>query len=62
MARKRNEERIYDYEELRDERKYGFFWYSGLWGILRPVLVGLGALLIVFGLISMAYMSIKFAK
>jgi len=59
VARKRDDNRIYDYEELRDERKYGFFWYSGLWNILRPVLIGLGALLIVFGLISMAYMGIK---
>ena len=31
---------------------YGFYWYSGLWNILRPVLIVLASLLIVFGLAS----------
>ena len=44
----------YDYEALRDEREYGFYWYSGLWNVLRPILIGLGALLLVFGLVSTA--------
>ena len=59
MARRRDNKKIYDYEQLRDDRKYGFYWYSGLWSVLRPVLIGLGALLIVFGILSGAYMSIK---
>ena len=54
MRRKRE----YDHETLRDEREYGFYWYSGIWNILRPVLIALAALLIVFGLISGAYSAI----
>ena len=42
----------YDHESLRDERQYGFYWYSGLWRLLRPVLVVLTALVLVFGVCS----------
>ena len=52
MSRKRDPNREYDHESLRDEREYGFYWYSGLWNILRPVLIVLASLLIVFGLAS----------
>jgi len=45
----------YDHESLRDERQYGFYWYSGLWHILRPILVGITALVLVFGLCSTVY-------
>lgn len=45
----------YDHESLRDERQYGFYWYSGLWHVLRPILVGLTALVLVFGLCSTVY-------
>ena len=45
----------YDHESLRDEREYGFFWYSGLWNVVRPILVVLTALLLVFGLGSIVY-------
>ncbi len=55
MARRQKE---YDHETLRDERKYGFYWYSGLWRVLRPVLVTLAAGLIVFGLLSTAYRAV----
>ena len=48
----RKYDRDYDHESLRDEREYGFYWYSGLWRILRPVLVFLAALMIVFGAVS----------
>ncbi len=51
-------ERQYDHESLRDERQYGFYWYSGLWRILRPVLVAAAALVLLFGLASTAYRSI----
>lgn len=44
--------RDYTYRSMRDEREYGPYWYSGLWRIIRPVLVGLTALLIVVGLLS----------
>lgn len=52
MARKNGP---YDHETLRDERKYGFYWYSGLWYIVRPVLVALTALVLVFGLCASVY-------
>lgn len=45
----------YDHESLRDERRYGFFWYSGLWHLLRPILVVITAMVLVFGLGSTAY-------
>ncbi len=56
MRKRRNKE--YDHETLRDEREYGFYWYSGLWHILRPILIGLTALLIVFGVVSGIYNAI----
>lgn len=52
MRQTRDRNKVYDHETLRDEREYGFYWYSGLWNLLRPVLVCLGALLIVFGVVS----------
>lgn len=55
MKRKRDRNREYDHETLRNEREYGFYWYSGLWRLLRPVLVGLASLLIVFGVVSGIY-------
>lgn len=45
----------YDHETLRNERQYGFYWYSGLWRVLRPVLVCLTALVLVFGFCSTVY-------
>lgn len=55
MRHERDEYREYDHESLRDEREYGFFWYSGVWKLLRPLMIGLCALLIVFGLIAAVY-------
>ena len=40
----------YTYRSIRDERQYGFFWYSGLWKVLRPVLVALAVLVLVAGI------------
>ena len=40
----------YTYRSMRDEREYGFFWYSGLWHVLRPILVGLTVLVLVAGI------------
>ena len=45
----------YDHEQLRNERQYGFYWYSGLWRVLRPILVVLTSLVLVFGLASTLY-------
>ena len=36
--------------ETRDEKEYGLYWYSGLWRILRPILVGLTVLVLVIGI------------
>ena len=51
MKRKRS----YTYRTMRDERQYGLYWYSALWNILRPVLVGLGAVIVVIGLVYSAW-------
>ena len=47
--RKQNEE--YTAEELHQERKYGLFWYSWLWHILRPVALLLCVMVVVIGII-----------
>jgi UPF0755 protein len=39
----------YTYKTLIEERKYGIFWYSWAWSVIRPVLIGICALLIVGG-------------
>lgn len=54
MAR-RKRDREYDHETLRDEREYGFFWYSGAWNVLRPILIVAAALVLVFGVVSAVY-------
>lgn len=36
---------------MRDEREYGLYWYSGLWNILRPILIACATLVVVIGLI-----------
>ena len=59
MRHGRDRNKTYDYETLREERQYGFYWYSGLWNLLRPVLVVLGALLIVFGVVSGIWSSVE---
>ena len=39
------------YESIRDERRYGPYWYSALWRIIRPILIGLGTVLVVAGIL-----------
>jgi len=58
MRQKHDRNKDYDHESLRDEREYGLYWYSGLWKILRPVLVFLASLMIVFGIVSTVYQAI----
>jgi len=41
----------YTYRSVRDEREYGAYWYSGLWRILRPILVCLTVAVIVTGIV-----------
>ena len=45
----------YTYRSIRDEREYGLFWYSGLWHVLRPILVGLTVFVLVVGIGMTAY-------
>ncbi|MBQ8653654.1 MAG: endolytic transglycosylase MltG [Clostridia bacterium] len=44
--------RNYTYRSMRDEREYGPYWYSGLWRLIRPVMVGLVSLIVVLGLLG----------
>lgn len=39
------------YRSVRDERRYGPYWYSALWRILRPILVLVGSVLLVGGIL-----------
>lgn len=48
--KKRRTPKDYTYQSLRDERQYGMYWYSGLWHILRPILIVLASLICVVGL------------
>ena len=43
-------EKDYTYRSIRDEREYGLYWYSGLWHILRPILVGLTVAVLLIGI------------
>lgn len=47
MGKKRN----YTYRSMRDEREYGPYWYSALWRIIRPILVFVGAMIVVIGVL-----------
>ncbi len=51
-TKKRAKGRRYTEKALYSERSKGFYWYSALWKILRPVMVFLCALAIVVGLVS----------
>ncbi len=44
------EKKNYTYRSIRDEREYGPYWYSGVWRVLRPVLVGLAVAVAVTGI------------
>ena len=45
-----NKEKDYTYRSMRDEREYGLYWYSGLWHVLRPILVALTVIVLVIGI------------
>lgn len=49
----------YTYESLHQEREYGLYWYSGLWALLRPILIFACALLVVIGIVSAAWNKIS---
>ncbi len=46
------DQKDYTYRSMRKEREYGYYWYSGLWTVLRPILVGLAAVLVAVGLLA----------
>lgn len=49
--KKNRPEKDYTQEELRKEREYGLFWYSWLWHILRPLMLGLCVVVVVAGVV-----------
>ncbi len=49
--KKRVPKKDYTHQSLRDEREYGLYWYSGLWHLMRPLLVIVGSMIVVVGLI-----------
>ena len=48
----KKEQKAYTWQRLREEREYGLYWYSGLWHVLRPLMVGLAVLVLTVGLLS----------
>ena len=48
----RNEEKEYTWRKLRDERQYGMYWYSGLWNVVRPLMIGLAVLVLTAGILT----------
>ena len=44
------ERKNYTYRSMRDERQYGLYWYSGLWHVLRPIMIALAVLVLVVGI------------
>lgn len=46
----KTERRRYDHQSLYEEREYGLYWYDWLWHIARPVLIFLGALILIAGI------------
>ena len=53
MAKKRRivSQKFYNSQTLHKEREYGFYWYSGLWKLIRPLLIFSIALVICAGVI-----------
>ena len=52
MRRYKGPEREITREELHAERAYGPYWYSGLWRIVRPLLVLFCSFLIAYGVLT----------
>ena len=53
MAKKRRivSQKFYNSHTLHKEREYGFYWYAGLWKLIRPLLVFAISLVIVLGMV-----------
>lgn len=48
---KKKKRKITEERALYESRKYGFFWYSALWHVIRFILVGLCAITLVCGMV-----------
>ena len=48
----KRQKRSYTYRSMHEERQYGLYWYSGLWNILRPILIVAASLVVVIGLLA----------
>lgn len=60
MATKRRilSKKLYNQQTLHREREYGFYWYSWLWDLIRPVLIFLISLTICAGIVYSGWMMI----
>lgn len=56
---KKQRKHYYTEETLKEEREYGFYWYSGLWAALRPILVLVCAGILVIGILSTGLGKVK---
>ena len=45
-----SEKKRYTYRSMHKEREYGLYWYSGLWRILRPILIAVTVFVLVVGI------------
>ena len=45
----------YTHDTLVEEREYGLYWYSWLWGLFRPLLIFACSILLLVGLVSFAW-------
>ena len=60
MAKKRRivSQKFYNQKTLHKEREYGFYWYSWLWKLIRPILIFSIALIIVAGVMVSGWNSV----
>jgi len=60
MAKKRRiiSRKFYSQKSLHKEREYGFYWYSWLWHLIRPLLIFTISLVICAGIVVSAWNSV----
>lgn len=60
MAKKRRivSRNFYNQKTLHKEREYGFYWYSWLWKLARPILIFCISLLVVSGMVLSVWNSL----
>lgn len=57
MKKHRNHKDYTD-ESLREERRYGIYWYSWLWHLIRPLAIALCVIVVVAGVVMGAWNSL----